>query len=217
MSSENATSPSAAVASLSLFIGPRLAVQGSLADLAAALVNLPEHHPPILAFDDATGAPIDAPYPHDPATPYRLKMAAVHAGPAVSPRLPDPPAPTRQAPAPAGRPRLGVVAREVTLLPRHWEWLGQQPGGASAALRRLVDAARSERAGEDASRQARERTYRVMSPLAGHLPGFEDATRALFDKSPAAADAFAARIADWPKDIREYLARMTRGAFGSPA
>src|ERR1700739_3037247 len=41
-----------------------------------------------------------------------------------------------------GRPKLGVVAREVTLLPRHWDWLATQPGGGSVALRKLVGEAR---------------------------------------------------------------------------
>ena len=73
----------------------------------------------------------------------------------------------------AGRPKLGVVSREVTLLPRHWEWLAAQQGGASATLRRLVENA-SRASGDDRTvlRQLQERTYRFMSAMAGNLPGF---------------------------------------------
>ena len=79
-----------------------------------------------------------------------------------------------------GRPRLGVVGREVTLLPRHWEWLGAQPGGASAALRRLVDTARTANAGRDRRRRAQEYAYRFLVSMLGNAPDFEEATRALF-------------------------------------
>jgi hypothetical protein len=106
-----------------------------------------------------------------------------------------------------GRPRLGVVAREVTLLPRHWDWLAAQPGGASAALRRLIDSARHADAGRTAARQAQERAYRAMLALAGDLPGYEDACRALFGGDP---DGFAARIADWPADVRAYALELAR-------
>ncbi|HMT15841.1 MAG TPA: DUF2239 family protein, partial [Ottowia sp.] len=110
----------------------------------------------------------------------------------------------------AGRPRLGVVAREVTLLPRHWDWLAAQPGGASAALRRLVEDARKVHAERDRERAAKERSYRFMSAIAGHLPGFEEASRALFADSAAAFDS---RVADWPADVRAYLRWLARDAF----
>lgn len=103
-----------------------------------------------------------------------------------------------------------MVAREVTLLPRHWEWLGQQRGGASAALRRLVDEARTAHASRDQIRQAKEAGYRFMSAIGGDLPGFEEASRALF-----AFDAtdFSGKIAHWPVDVQTYLAWLTRNAF----
>jgi uncharacterized protein len=108
--------------------------------------------------------------------------------------------------APRGRPRLGVVAREVTLLPRHWDWLAAQPGGASVALRRLIDAARRDDAGN--RRATRDATYRFMSAIAGDMPGFEAATRALF----AGDDAlFATLIADWPTDIVATLIEISAG------
>ncbi len=71
-----------------------------------------------------------------------------------------------------GRPKLGVVAREVTLLPRHWDWLNAQPGGASVALRKLVEQARRANGDADRARAAREAAYHFMSAMAGDLPAF---------------------------------------------
>jgi hypothetical protein len=109
-----------------------------------------------------------------------------------------------------GRPRLGVVAREVTLLPRHWEWLGTQPGGASVMLRRLVDQARRAGAAQDRERAAREAAYRFMHAVAGDLPGFEGAARALFS---ADGERFGAAVAGWPADVREHALAL---AFPAP-
>lgn len=100
-----------------------------------------------------------------------------------------------------GRPKLGVVAREVTLLPRHWEWLGRQSGGASQALRRLVDEARRADGGQTDRKAAHERTYRFLSALAGDLPGFEEAVRALFAGQD---ETFGNRMATWPPDVRDH-------------
>jgi uncharacterized protein len=120
------------------------------------------------------------------------------------------------APAPRGpgRPRLGVVAREVTLLPRHWEWLNVQPGGASVALRKLVDEARRVHGDKDRRRQSQEAAYRFLSPVAGHLPGFEEATRALFAGNRG---RFEAQVHDWPADVREHASRLAVGAFEGAA
>ena len=112
-----------------------------------------------------------------------------------------------QAPRGPGRPRLGVVAREVTLLPRHWEWLNGQPGGASVALRKLVEEARRANEGRDRVRRAQEAAYRFMAAMGGNLPGFEEASRALFAADP---DRVEALVHDWPEDIREYLAGLVR-------
>lgn len=106
-----------------------------------------------------------------------------------------------------GRPRLGVVAREVTLLPEHWDWLASQPGGASVALRKLVLQAMRGSAGPDALRRARERTYAFMSTMAGDLPGFEEATRALFAGD---ADRLGAHIAAWPPGVRHLVTRLAQ-------
>ena len=127
-------------------------------------------------------------------------------------RLPKP-APTKPAPdAPRGRgrPKIGVVAREVTLLPRHWEWLGRQPGGASVALRKLVEEARHTHRHRDRVRQSQEATYRFMSIMAGDSAGFEEATRALFAGNHARFDAL---TGGWPTDIRDHAQRLAADAF----
>jgi len=175
------------------------------AAVAATQADVPA---PWLVFDDATGAPIDTPpLPQDAA---RLKAgragrAAISAAQALAKADECSPAPRA-----AGRPRLGVVAREVTLLPRHWEWLSVQPGGASAALRRLIDKARKDNKSADSRRAASERSYKFMSAIAGDQPQFEEAARALF-----AGDAvrFAGHVADWPPDVREYLMQLAEAAF----
>jgi hypothetical protein len=112
-----------------------------------------------------------------------------------------------------GRPKLGVTAREVTLLPRHWEWLAGQPGGASVALRKLVEAAMRDPAQE--AKTAREAAYRFMSAMAGNQPGFEEANRALF-----AGDRrkFEDETKNWPSDVRAFALRLAAsGLDGAPA
>src|SRR5690242_5597435 len=115
-------------------------------------------------------------------------------------------APARVGP---GRPKLGVVAREVSLLPRHWEWLEQQPNGISAALRRLVDEARKRAPGKERARLAREAASKFMWAMAGDLPGFEEASRALFAKDQGRLERL---IRGWPEDIREHLSRLVQEA-----
>ena len=109
-----------------------------------------------------------------------------------------------------GRPKLGVTAREVTLLPRHWDWLAAQPGGASVALRRLVEEARKVSSGDDRRRAAQEATFRFMQAMAGDLPAYEEAIRALF-----AGDfgGFEGHVAHWPDDVREHAALLAADAF----
>ena len=114
------------------------------------------------------------------------------------------------APRGPGHPRLGVVAREVTLLPRHWDWLAQQTGGASVALRKLVEVASRASAVQDRVRQSSAVGYKFMATIAGHEPGFEEASRALF-----AADqgAFDAQVAHWPADVQAHLKKILADAF----
>ncbi len=121
----------------------------------------------------------------------------------------DPRHPPVEDPSRPGRPKLGVVAREVTLLPRHWDWLAIQPGGASVALRKLVEEARRDPKAK--IRAARDSLYRFSAALVGNAPGFEEAIRALYagDK-----DEFAAHIEAWPDDVRAKLEEMAQAAFG---
>jgi hypothetical protein len=135
-----------------------------------------------LVFDDATGQQLD------------LDLRG------TSTRKSEPPEPRRR-----GRPRLGVIAREVTLLPSHWDWLNAQPGGASVALRKLVDPARRTSGDRDRVRAAQESTYRFISAIAGNLPGFEETTRALFAYDRR---RFGDLIAGWPGDVRDYAIRL---------
>ena len=132
----------------------------------------------------------------------------------VGSRPPAPPrAPPRRWQRPArgpGRPRLGVVAREITLLPRHWDWLNAQPGGASVALRRLVEGARKLTADGARCRVAQEAGYRFMHALGGNLPGYEDATRALFASN---FTRFEEALARWPDDVREHASLLAADAF----
>ena len=102
------------------------------------------------------------------------------------------------------------MAREVTLLPRHWDWLASQPGGASVALRRLVDEARHANPVADRVRQAREATYRFMTAIAGNQPGYEEAIRALFAGDGA---RYHGLIAGWPLDVRYYASLLSLDAF----
>lgn len=176
------------------FLGARRVAFGSYGQVADALAALDLSAGGLLVFDDATGAQVDHPWPREPAEARR--KGAPPSAPAAAPQV--------------GRPRLGVVAREVTLLPRHWSWLAQQPGGASAALRRLVEEARREHADRDGQRVAKERAYRFMSAMAGGFAGFEEASRALFAQD---AEAFAQRIAHWPPDVQAHLAWLARDAF----
>lgn len=104
-----------------------------------------------------------------------------------------------------GRPRLGVIAREVTLLPEHWDWLASQPGGASVALRKLVHEARQANVARDRERLSMERAYNVMHVLSGDLPGFEDASRALF---AGEIDRLAELASGWPDDVVAYIMRL---------
>ena len=113
-----------------------------------------------------------------------------------------------------GRPKLGVVSREVSLLPRHWAWLEQQPGGISGALRRLVDESRKANQGRDRARAARDAAGKIMWALAGNFPGFEEASRALYAGDLA---GFEQQTEGWPGDIRNHLIRRLREAEFPPA
>lgn len=178
------------------FRGPRWIASGPLPAVALAVKAVHDEDPsaPLLTFDDATGRVIDL----DLRGTAEEVVARFGPGPAAA------------APRGRGRPKLGVVAREVTLLPRHWEWLNAQPGGASVALRRLVEQARHADEGPARRRAAQEAAYRFLSALAGDAPGYEEALRALFAGDGA---TFAAWLSPWPADVREHALRLAAPAF----
>lgn len=109
-----------------------------------------------------------------------------------------------------GRPKLGVIGREVTLLPRHWDWLNSQPGGASITLRKLVETAKRANQGQDRMRVAREATYKFMAVMAGNLPGFEEATRILFAKKKDRFKELEKQVRTWPGDIRRHVIKLMK-------
>lgn len=158
---------------------------------------------PILIFDERTSQLIEVDLRGSSADLLKRLAESDVAVRVDAEDLPEP----RKGP---GRPRLGVVAREVTLLPRHWRWLAAQPGGASVALRKLVEDARRANAGHDRKRAAQESAYRFMVTMAGDAPGFEEATRALFAGD---ASAFEERIGAWPEDVRDHAALLAADAL----
>ncbi|WP_309083201.1 DUF2239 family protein [Chelativorans sp.] len=171
------------------FEGHRRVASGSRLEVALHLKR--DGRDNVLVFDDSTGRQIDFDLS---GTPEQIARRLVIT---VSPR-------------PLGRPKLGVVAREVTLLPRHWEWLNRQPGGASATLRRLVDAARKADDPTDRIRNAQEAADRFMMAMLGDHPGYEEAARALY---AADKERFLHCIAEWPKDLKAYVERLAAPAF----
>jgi uncharacterized protein len=162
---------------------------------------------PVFIFDDATGRLIDVDFRGtDGDVLRRLAETTAHDTDAT-----DSAAGVKQPRGP-GRPRLGVVAREVTLLPRHWDWLNVQPGGASVALRRLVERAKRDNVDKDRARLSQEAANRFMGSLAGDLPGFEEATRALFAGNRARFDEL---VEPWPADVRDHAKKLAAAALAT--
>ena len=184
------------------FAGSARIASGELRHVALKAKQAFDAGKPVLVFEDASGRVVELPL-ELPAGDL-LKRLAEPAASAVPVAAKPPP------PRGPGRPKLGVVAREVTLLPRHWDWLSRQPGGASVALRRLVEEARRIHQGRDSVRESREATYRFMTAMAGSLEGFEEAARALF-----AGDQkrFAALVAPWPVDVSHYLQGLAAASW----
>ncbi|HEY3030735.1 MAG TPA: DUF2239 family protein [Bradyrhizobium sp.] len=186
------------------FEGDRCIAAGNLRDVARAAKQTLDRRKDasVLVFDGVTGGPIDL--------DFRGTLDDVLA------RLPDmadaASTPEDAVPAPRGpgRPKLGVVAREVTLLPRHWEWLAQQSGGASVALRRLVDEARRANKDRDRVRHAQEAAYRFIAAMAENKPHYEEVARALFAGDAARFEAW---TASWPADVRDHARRLAATAF----
>jgi uncharacterized protein len=170
------------------FAGATRIAAGTLAEVAVAAKRALERdsYASVLVFDTATGTVTDLDLR---GTEAEIVARYAHPAPSTSKR---------------GRPKLGVVAREVTLLPRHWGWLANQPGGASVALRRLVEAAHKLEKEAGGARARAEAAYRFMSAIAGDLPGFEDAARALFAHDQ---DRLGSCIREWPPDVRDQVLR----------
>ncbi|AJC17195.1 DUF2239 family protein [Pandoraea sputorum] len=187
-----------------VFRDKRRIASGSLADAAIAYQQamLADPHASVLIFDNLTGDTRDVDTRGSAADIRARYPDAATESPASASSASEP----DDAPKGRGRPKLGVVAREVTLLPRHWDWLSEQRGGASVALRKLIDEARRANAEHDMQRRAQERSYSFMSTMAGDLAHFEEASRALFAND---LDALAQRIVEWPEDVRTHLMRLT--------
>lgn len=178
--------------SFTAFAGTSKLAAGELASVACAVQAQDQADATVLVFDDHTGKVVD----------LDLRGSAQDIVARYSPAFVD------EAPRGRGRPKLGVVPREVTLLPRHWEWLQAQPGGASAALRRLVDEARKADAGKADIKVAQERTYRFLTAMAGDLAGYEEVVRALFASDASGVER---HMQNWPEDIRDYTLGLMGG------
>jgi hypothetical protein len=193
---------SASTPSFTAFDGCQRIACGSLAAAVLAVKRAADTGSlgPLLIFDDRSGRVVEADIRGtDAETLARLPTASLHDE--VAEQASAEAGPSTVPPRGRGRPKLGVTAREVTLLPRHWDWLSAQPGGASVALRKLVEDARRTTTARDERRSAQERAYQFMSAMAGDMAGFEESTRALF-----AGDAgkFIELTSGWPGDVRDY-------------
>jgi len=196
------------------FCGFKRIASGMVTDVATAAKSFVDRGETVTIFEDATSRPIEIDFRGTvEEVRHRIEVEAP-ADPAdpVDPAEAEGDVEAASASRGRGRPKLGVVAREVTLLPRHWDWLGRQPGGASVALRRLVDEARRAHEGRDRMREAQEAANRFMTAMAGDQPRFEDASRALFAGDPGRFDEL---TESWPVDIRDYSRRLAAAAFAA--
>jgi hypothetical protein len=190
------------------FEGTRRIASGALPEVARKVKEVLDRgeRAPVLVFDDAFSELIEVDFR---GTAHDVLERLAASGSADAPTG-SPAAPELETPRKPGRPRLGVVAREVTLLPRHWEWLNCQPGGASVALRKLVEEARRVNETRDRVRRSQEAAYRFMSAMAGNEPGFEEALRCLFAGNQTRFDSL---VSDWPIDVRDHTRKLAAGAF----
>jgi hypothetical protein len=192
------------------FAGDRLFAAGPAPEVALAIkaATAVNSDAALLVFDDRTGRQVD----------FDLRGSDEEIVTRLTPAVPSGPAVPENNAAPArrssGRPKLGVVPREVTLLPRHWAWLAEQPGGASVTLRKLVDAARNAEGGLGSARQAREAADRFMGAMLGNRPGYEEASRALYAGD---RDRFMRLSEPWPADLRDHARRLAKPSFPSGA
>ena len=192
----------AAPPSFTSFDGWKSIAYGSLETNALAVKRAMESGPsgPVLTFNDHTGCVLEIDIRGtDAETLARLQAESPNDAVKESESVEADQSSLQ--PRGRGRPKLGVIAREVTLLPRHWDWLSAQPGGASVALRKLVEGAKRSAATRDDRRRTQERAYQFMSVMAGDMASFEESTRALF-----AGDShkYIQLVAEWPGDVRDY-------------
>jgi uncharacterized protein len=187
------------------FEGDRRIASGDLRAVARAAKQTLDRRndAAILVFEDRSSGPIELDFRGSIAD-VLARLPEIAGAPAAA----DDAAPP--APRGPGRPKLGVVAREITLLPRHWDWLARQAGGASVAIRKLVEEARRTGEHKDRVREGQEAAYRFMSAIAGNKPHYEDAIRALFANDQG---RFEKLIAEWPVDVRDHASRLAERAF----
>jgi hypothetical protein len=185
------------------FAGPCRIAGGDLARVALKAREALQSGESVLIFDDLTSEQVEVDFRGSPQEILTRLRRPVEAEDVLAECRKG----GTQGP---GRPKLGVVGREVTLLPRHWEWLETQPGGASVTLRKLVEAAKRANAGLDRARTAQEATYRFMRVMAGNLPGFEEATRVLFAKRKGRLKQFEAQVRGWPRDVRRHVLQLMK-------
>ncbi|NLA75345.1 MAG: DUF2239 family protein [Deltaproteobacteria bacterium] len=185
-----------------------LVASGTVLEVAKKVKGLMERKKDlsILIFDDNTAELVEVDFRGTQSdVQERLKVIFATEMSAAPDGASEPP--QQQGP---GYPRLCVVSREVTLLPRHWEWLKSQPGGASVALRKLVEEARKANSSKNRARKAQGASYRFMTTMAGNLPRYEEAIRALYAGN---LSRFNDQISLWPADIKDYAMKDIRGRF----
>ncbi len=192
--------------SYTLFRNNTLVANGDMADIKASILAVNERFPEgtYLCFNDLTGEYVDVDFHTEKSTKPLKKQTELKRGrPSF---LKAPRAKTKK----AGRPSLGVVAREVTLLPRHWKWLNSQSSSASSALRELID--ETIRTGRNPleARNAMARADKFMSTALGDQPGYEEASRALYR---ADKETFYKLIEAWPNDLKNYVKQLSNPAF----
>ena len=183
------------IRSCSAFNGTRLIARGTPLEVALIIKSVTDNGAaePILVFDDDSSQAVDFDLRGSEAD-IRSRIRAL---PARKP----------------GRPKLGVTAREVTLLPRHWDWLAEQPRGASATLRQIVEQAMRSDQRPSIDRKAGEAVQRFMTAMTGNLPNHEEATRAFWRNDQ---QGFAALIDSWPRDVRDHRRGLVYTAWNNP-
>lgn len=196
---------SQAVRTCTAFDGVTKIAHGPLIKIAVSLKNYMTKNPKatVLIFDDQTSRPVEI----DLRGTTETILRRIEQSEASDSEIESQEAERKPGP---GRPKLGVIAKEVTLLPQHWEWLSQQPGGASVTLRKLVEEARKKNHFKDQLRQKQEAIYNFMTAMAGDLPYYEEALRALYGKD---SKKFASLVKCWPKDIRAHTLKLAKLAF----